>query len=390
MRRIFRSIYLLLNLAAIGWLFLCLYASYYNAEGRPGIVSLFSFSCFFAALTNVVFVFSWLFSRTKWRALLSLATLALCWPVVKPVAAFNYLGKNNTTADASGLKIMTWNVHLFDLGGWTKDKTSKEKILTFIKEENPDLLCLQEYYWEKESEREPYTALIQQLGYPFVKFSREHKLRKNFITSDADKREVIYTGHAIFSKYPLYNEQQYTLEGDRYNLLKVDVEIDEQHTFSLNVVHLTSVGFGRKEMSYIEDVKSPVMDVKREEKSRFILRKLRDASARRAALANKIDSLKRRMDHPIIICGDFNDMPGSYVYQKVKGRLADAFVAKGSGLGRTYRKIFPTLRIDYILYDDKVLKAEGYKRPPLGLSDHFPVIANFSYIKEAGMSSSEK
>jgi endonuclease/exonuclease/phosphatase (EEP) superfamily protein YafD len=76
-------------------------------------------------------------------------------------------------------------------------------------------------------------------------------------------------------------------------------------------------------------------------------------------------------------------MPGSYVYQEVKGGLKDAFVSKGLGLGRTYRKIFPTLRIDYILYNPDLLICKGYISPDVSLSDHNPVIATFS-VKEKG------
>jgi endonuclease/exonuclease/phosphatase (EEP) superfamily protein YafD len=159
------------------------------------------------------------------------------------------------------------------------------------------------------------------------------------------------------------------------------VVIDSSNIFNLNVVHLTSVGFGRKELDYISKVKEKGVDAQDENQSKSLLKKLRDASASRAKLANNIDSLKREMDYPLIICGDFNDVPGSYVYTKVKGKLYDAFVGKGSGLGRTYRNIAPTLRIDYIFYDKNALKIEGYNRPKVDLSDHYPVIANFSLRK---------
>lgn len=317
------------------------------------------------------------------RSLFSLITLLLCWNVTRPLLGLNYFGRNTNAATEEGsLKIMTWNVHMFDLGEWTKDKASKAKILKLIKDENPDILCLQEFYWDAKEESEPYTAILQQSGYPFVAFSIENGMRKSYITSDASSGDVIYTGHAIFSKYPLRNEKHYPLSERIYNMLSVEVVIDSSHIFNLNVVHLTSVGFGRQEMKYISDVKSKGVDAQNEDQSKSLLKKLRNASAHRAELANKIDSLKREMDYPQIICGDFNDVPGSYVYHKVKGKLSDAFVVKGTGLGRTYRQIFPTLRIDYILYNSDALTIEGYKRPNVGLSDHYPVIANFS-LKES-------
>ncbi len=372
----------MLNIGAVLWLLLCKWAAYYDPSDKPTLLSLISFTCFFAALSNVFFVLFWLFSKKKLRSLASLIVLVLCWNITRPLFGFNYVG-NNTIAsnDESSLKIMTWNVHLFDLGEWTKDKTSKAKILKLIKEENPDILCLQEFYWDAKEDSEPYTAILQQSGYPFVAFSVENDLKKNYITSDASKDDLIYTGHAIFSKYPIRNEKRYPLFPRTYNMLSVEVVIDSSHIFSLNVVHLTSVGFGRQEMKYISEVKSKGVDAQDEDRSKSLLKKLRNASSNRAGLANKIDSLKREMDYPQIICGDFNDVPGSYVYNKVKGKLSDAFTGKGAGLGRTYRHIFPTLRIDYILYDADALTIRGYKRPDVDLSDHYPVIANFS-LKE--------
>jgi endonuclease/exonuclease/phosphatase family metal-dependent hydrolase len=380
--KFFSSIYLLLNLLAIVWLLLCKWASIYDPASNPTILSLVSFSCFFAALANLIFLISWLFSRRKLRSLLSLIAFVACWDIVTPLFAFNFLGKNNIKAtDEQGLKIMTWNVHLFDLGEWTKDKTSRAKILNLIQEESPDILCLQEFYWDEKNSQEPYTAILQQLGYPFVKFSKENGMFKTYITRNARKDEVIATGHAIFSKYPLRNDQVYELKSAGYNMLSTEVVIDSSHIFSINVVHLTSVGFGGKEMDYIEEVRQKGVEAQDESKSKYLLKKLRDASATRAILANQIDSLKRRMDYPLIICGDFNDVPSSYVYQKVRGKLSDAFIGKGQGFGRTYQHIFPTLRIDYILYDSQWLKIEGYKSPYVGLSDHYPVIANFSFPK---------
>jgi endonuclease/exonuclease/phosphatase (EEP) superfamily protein YafD len=82
--------------------------------------------------------------------------------------------------------------------------------------------------------------------------------------------------------------------------------------------------------------------------------------------------------YPVLICADFNDVPGSYTYTKVKKNLKDAFAEKGFGLGRTYNLIFPTLRIDYIFYDPEILELSGYQSiRTTELSDHNPIIANF-------------
>ncbi|KAA5537161.1 endonuclease/exonuclease/phosphatase family protein [Taibaiella lutea] len=378
-----RSTYVAVNTIFVIWLLLCKWVSFHDPSNSPTSLSLISFTCLFAAFGNVAFIFLWLFTKKKLRALFSIIAIAICWSVCRPLIGLNYFGRNNiSSAETTGLKVMTWNVHMFDLGEWTKDKASKAKILKLIEDENPDILCLEEFYWDSKEPTEPYTDILQKLGYPYVKLVTENINRKEMITSNASKTDMINVGHAIFSKYPLRNEQHYEIHSENKKMLGVEVVVDSNNIFCLNVVHLTSVGFGRKEMDYISDVKQKGVEAQDEDQSKSLLKKLRNASASRAGLANKIDSFKKTMDYPVIICGDFNDVPGSYVYSKVKGDLRDAFVEKGAGLGRTYRNISPTLRIDYIFYDNEALQIEGYNRPNVALSDHFPVIANFSLKKK--------
>jgi len=359
---------------------MCLWVSLRDVSGSPSILSLLSFTPLFAAAANIFFIVLWLLNRhKKWRALISLITIIVCFPVVKPLVGFHFFGNKKLAEDVAGLKIMTWNVHLFDLGEWTRDKGAQAKILELIKKENPDILCLQEYYMDKAVNAEPYTFQIRQLGYPYFEFSEENQAPKRFMNISAGKKEVIRIGHAVFSKYPLSNARKYILGERTYNMMSVDVIIDSTRSFNLNVLHLRSVRFKDDDINYIESVKRQGAVAEESRKSKLLLFKLRDAFAERAAQANIIDSVRKETDLPRVICGDFNDVPGSYVYRKVKGGLADPFVSKGAGLGRTYRFIIPTLRIDHIFYDESFLKAESYKRADVSLSDHLPVIADFSF-----------
>ena len=92
--------------------------------------------------------------------------------------------------------------------------------------------------------------------------------------------------------------------------------------------------------------------------------------------ANQVDVLKdyiTRSPYPVIVCGDFNDTPGSYTYHQMTIGLHDSFCRAGSGfLGSTYAGNFPSFRIDYILYDD-AFTANSYSRSDFDLSDHYPV-----------------
>jgi endonuclease/exonuclease/phosphatase family metal-dependent hydrolase len=89
-------------------------------------------------------------------------------------------------------------------------------------------------------------------------------------------------------------------------------------------------------------------------------------------------TLLDKSPYPNIVSGDFNSVPGSFTYHRIKGDLQDTFLKKGAGLGNTYVGLSPTLRIDYILAD-KSFDVLQYKSPTLFLSDHFPVIADLKW-----------
>jgi endonuclease/exonuclease/phosphatase family metal-dependent hydrolase len=372
-----RSICMLLNIGAILWLVLCLIASYYDTSTQASFMSLFSFTCFFAVAANLFFIFIWLVSQKKIRALCSIITLVVCWKVVKPSFAINLFASNNVSSiENNGLKIMTWNVHMFDLGEWTKDNTTIGKILNFIETENPDILCLQEYYRDTNNHKEPFTDIIQKIGYGYHSFLLNNQWLKNKMNTKAAKEEVIDVGTMIFSKYPIENVRTYPSPDDGQGFQLVDITLQNNKKFSLLVVHLTSVRFGNKEFGYLQDVKNNAVD--EQNKSKYLANKLMYASSVRAKVANAVAKFSAEANYPLVICGDFNDMPGSYVYNTVKGDLNDAFVAKGWGLGSTYQKIIPILRIDYLLYDKQLFKVEGYKKYPTELSDHNPIMVNLS------------
>ena len=84
--------------------------------------------------------------------------------------------------------------------------------------------------------------------------------------------------------------------------------------------------------------------------------------------------------YPVIVCGDFNDVPNSYAYHTIGKGLKNAFVEKGSGIGRTFSGISPTLRIDNI-FVNPTFDVLQYTRIAKKMSDHFPVFADVEMKK---------
>jgi endonuclease/exonuclease/phosphatase (EEP) superfamily protein YafD len=82
-------------------------------------------------------------------------------------------------------------------------------------------------------------------------------------------------------------------------------------------------------------------------------------------------------DRSLIVCGDFNDVPYSFVYNTMLGDLVDGFKECGSGWMYTYRGN-KSVRIDYIFHD-KSLKGLTYYRQDLSYSDHYPIYMKLEY-----------
>ena len=82
-------------------------------------------------------------------------------------------------------------------------------------------------------------------------------------------------------------------------------------------------------------------------------------------------------DYSNIICGDFNDVPYSFVYNMMLGDMVDGFKECGSGWMSTYRGN-KNVRIDYIFHDES-LKGLTYYKQELSYSDHYPVYMKLEY-----------
>ena len=82
---------------------------------------------------------------------------------------------------------------------------------------------------------------------------------------------------------------------------------------------------------------------------------------------------------PMIVCGDFNDTPGSRTYLKMKEQFRDTWELIGKGDGLSYPAEKPNKRIDYIwLSQDAALEPLKAWIPQTDASDHLPVVGEFS------------
>jgi endonuclease/exonuclease/phosphatase family metal-dependent hydrolase len=85
-----------------------------------------------------------------------------------------------------------------------------------------------------------------------------------------------------------------------------------------------------------------------------ILDRISVNTIKRAAQADLVLKQIDKTDAPLLLCGDFNDTPNSYVYHLLANNMTDAFREKGRGLGYTFAGSLPLLRIDYVLASEQI------------------------------------
>ena len=319
------------------------------------------------------FLVFWTLVRSKW-AFVSLVLLIFGWMHIHAFYAFNLSHKFKEEKDTGAIRIITWNVHYLDqmYRPNQQQQSQREPIITFLKQQNADIICLQEFF---ESSKPQYTANIEymkkELGMPYHYFVDDYRQPK----------KLYEVGPVIFSKLPILETGRHEYVHNSLKAVESLISADllvNQDTIRIYTTHLQSVLFRKKELREIEKIKK--VEDSLLFASRSIIMKLKQAYAFRGGQAQLVRNELDACPHAVLICGDFNDVPNSYTYFHIKGNLQDAFLQKGFGIGRTYTSLSPTLRIDYLLASDhfRVLQC---KKVELPYSDHYPVITDVALLK---------
>lgn len=80
----------------------------------------------------------------------------------------------------------------------------------------------------------------------------------------------------------------------------------------------------------------------------------------------------------IVMAGDFNDVPGSRVYDEVTEGFVDSWDVVGAGGGNTAPSDNPRSRIDYVFHTDRA-RAVSMRVIETLASDHRPALAEFVF-----------
>lgn len=328
-------------------------------------------AAFYLLLLLLGFIFFWLFVKPRW-SLISLITILLAYQPLTNIVPLRFSSSFTVQKDSLAMRVMSWNVEHFDILEHKTHPENKQQMFDLINQYQPDIACFQEMVGS-----DSFPDAINYLPDFKTKLSFKDYYYSYNTKVDFDGKH--HYGILIFSRFPVINKQTIMWYPNDYNSIIQYVDIvKESDTFRVFNVHLQSLRFSKGNLQYIKNPEFEDKEAIRQ--SRNIAGKFKVGFLKRMTQADHIREEIDRSPYKVIVCGDFNDVPNSYAYYTIGKNLKNAFVEKGSGLGRTYTGISPTLRIDNI-FTDKAFSINQFLRVNKKISDHFPLITDIEIKK---------
>ncbi len=243
------------------------------------------------------------------------------------------------------LTVISYNIH----HGEGIDKViDLQRIADLIKSHNADFVGLQEV--DRGVERTSKIDIIDSLAKLTGMY---YSFYKNINYQGGEY------GNAILSRYKIISDTNLHFnmirEGEQRGLLQIKVEINSDTVIFMNT-----------HIDYREDDTERLLNAE-----------------------ELIQTSLKYNNYPIIVCGDFNDVPDSRTIKKMREYFTDVFSALNKDTVKTYPSEAPDKKIDYIFTQDKKLnvnKSNTFKIINADViqsiaSDHLPIISQFEIIK---------
>ena len=230
------------------------------------------------------------------------------------------------------LRLMTYNIHV---GIGMDKKLDLPRIASVINAQHPDLVGLQEV--DRGVERTQRVDEIAEIA---------RLTRMDYAFAFNLRYQGGQYGVAILSRFPIratdHRLYQNTREAERRGFIRAEIIVGDR-----------TVNFVTTHLDYQYDDG-----------------RLFEAQQLLAAL-NEVKG-------PLVVVGDFNDIPAGRAYQLMRDQFDDAWIeSRSTNEGFSYPADKPTKRIDYILSrrTDRVRTKKAWTVSTLA-SDHVPVVAD--------------
>lgn len=310
------------------------------------MIVLFGMAYPYLLVINLLFIVFWIFIKPKFIFLSLLVILA----------GYNHIGNylqfSGKHTFEKGVRITTYNVRYFMGNSDIPVKENADHILRFLRQDNADIICLQEARLNKSQIFDIKDTQLPQISH----------------------MQLAHNGNAggllTMTRYPILKMNEIRFENSGNMIIYADLLINTD-TVRVYNCHLQSYRLGEAEIQSIDSLEFNTQP-KTKRKVMELSLKFREAVIKRAGQSETLSRSIKKSPYPVIVCGDFNDTPVSYTYHTVKGDLKDSFTESGRGTANTYNGKLPSFRIDYILYSPN-FTSYNFEVSSLNHSDHFPI-----------------
>lgn len=232
-------------------------------------------------------------------------------------------------------RVLTFNIHH---GEGVDGKVDLARIAKLIESERADIVALQEVdKGTQRTDRRDFPAEFQELTGMTCVFSN------NYSFQDGEY------GNAVLTRFPVKAATNTLFKklrpGEQRGILQLVLDVNGKELVFMN----THIDFRP------------------------------DDSERLSNVAEIRGLLNQYEGKPVVLCGDFNDVPASRTHKALAALFVDAWQTKGEGDGFTIPVEKPDRRIDYVWTSkEPPVEVLAAKVIATDASDHLPVLVEFA------------
>lgn len=306
--------------------------------------------------------------KKSWKIVIPIVVFIVGWPHLRSTIQFS---PKQEIESNSLLKVVNFNVRVFNVYDHLKgdDPDMPTDMIEWLTGQDAAVLCLQEYYNDNSSEVYNVSQRIKAQGYKYsnINTNKENRIGAQF-------------GQAIFSKLPIVSEGVVSYNNEVKNkAIFVDV-LYKQDTIRIYNTHFYSMKL--RVQDFVEEEK----ELKRLVKLKEALKRIKRGFIEHSKEADILKAHIGESPYPVILAGDFNDIPYSYTYLSFRSFLQNSFEEAGNGFGFTYNESPSFIRIDnqFSSMDFEVVTHDVHEE--VKYSDHYPISVNYQINNGKGKS----
>jgi endonuclease/exonuclease/phosphatase (EEP) superfamily protein YafD len=292
------------------------------------------------------------------KAILPIVLLLLGGIFLPRTFKFGNTAESQSASDKESFSVISYNTHVF-MKNSDQSRPGFQKSIAGVKrwlsETDADVLCMPEYF-EDETPTFNFNKVLSDAGY---KYNAKYRSKVN-------QGFNYYWGLVVYSKHPIVASRDTVFESQN-GMIQTDIRINGD-TVRVIGLHLYSMMLNLGRLTEQKEMKG----IKREGK--FTFNRMKTGFIQRSRELEILESWVTSSPYPVIVCGDFNEVPYGYVYGSVRKTMSNSFEEGGKGFGFTFNSMPYFIRIDHQFYSPGKLSLVDFETfNKVKYSDHFPI-----------------